>query len=80
MLIINDLKKPQNTVIYCVACILLILNKFGRSMGVDILFNSIRVEYSKNMDYTDFILALDFLFLLGKINFDEKEKICLLED
>ncbi|WP_406601053.1 ABC-three component system middle component 6 [Lysinibacillus louembei] len=80
MLIINDLKKPQNTIIYCAACIIFILKKLDKSMHIDTLFNTIKVEYSKNMEYTDFILALDFLFLIEKIKFDKEGKICLLED
>lgn len=79
MLIMNDLKQPQDTIIYCAGCILLILKKIGRGMGIEFLFNSIKVEYNKNINYTDFILALDFLYLLKKIDFDNEEKICILE-
>ena len=80
MLLINDLKKPQDTIIYCAACILFIFKKEDRNMEIDILFDVIKLEYNKNIAYTDFILALNFLYLLEKIDLDSKEKICLLEN
>ncbi|AHN22094.1 hypothetical protein T479_12665 [Lysinibacillus varians] len=80
MLLLNDLKNPQDTIMYCAACILFILKNEDKSKDIDILFDEIKVKFNKNMAYSDFILALDFLYLLEKITLDSKEKICLLEN
>lgn len=67
MIIMKD-RKPVNTVYYISGCILKeILNKEEK---MEILFQKLKKRNNK-LEYKDFILSLDFLYLIDKIKFQE---------
>lgn len=75
MLLINKDAKPKDTVLYISACVLNIAGK--QCFKVDTLYQKVKEIYNTDIDYPTFLLALDFLFLLGKVNFNQEELLCV---
>lgn len=70
-MIINRDAKPKETIYYTSACILKILNEHKRD--VETLFTTTKKEIGIEVNYTTFLLSLNFLFLINKIDFDKEE-------
>ena len=74
-MLINRNKRPRDTIYYIAGCILIEIQK--RSMTLDKLYEIIKKSYNDVLEYKDFILALNFLFLIEKISFSKgKVKKC----
>ncbi|MFI3116930.1 ABC-three component system middle component 6 [Streptococcus suis] len=69
-LIIERDSIPKNTIYYISGCIIAILRR--EQYDVDNLFEKICDEFNESLEFTNFILSLDFLFLINKINISEK--------
>lgn len=69
-MIIDRDSEPKDTIYYASGCILLSLGK--NNADLDSLFQDVTENYHSSMDYTIFLLALDFLFLLNKIVISKK--------
>ncbi|ARF68059.1 hypothetical protein B7C51_09790 [Paenibacillus larvae subsp. pulvifaciens] len=69
-MIIDKDSRPKDTVYYISGCILATLR--SKSAEVDSLFELIRNKYNDSLEYSIFLLALDFLFLINKIEISEK--------
>lgn len=65
MIIMKD-KNPTNTIYYISGCILKEI--IDKKQDVDTLFQNMK-KYINNLEYKDFILSLDFLYLIKKIDF-----------
>lgn len=63
-ILINLDAKPNDSIYFIAGCIL------EESTGIfqpDMLFKIVKNKYNKSLTYFDYMLALDFLFLLDKI-------------
>lgn len=69
-MIIDRDSEPKDTVYYASGCILLSLSK--KDADLDSLFQAVTKNYHSDMDYTIFLVALDFLFLLDKVTISKK--------
>ncbi|MGO4942874.1 ABC-three component system middle component 6 [Ruoffia tabacinasalis] len=70
-MIINRDEKPKNTIYYIAACIydVLINNQISETTKIfEYITNEMRLE----VDYQMFLLSLNFLFLMDKIDIDEQ--------
>ncbi|WP_376698823.1 ABC-three component system middle component 6 [Listeria immobilis] len=74
-MLINKDAKPKDTVLYISACVLDIASK--RCLKVDNLYQKVKEIYNIDIDYPTFLLALYFLFLLEKVNFNQEELLCV---
>ncbi|UYT10394.1 ABC-three component system middle component 6 [Lactococcus garvieae] len=75
-MIIDRDSRPVDTVYYTSAYILNLVSK--KSYQVEKLYEELKRNCNSELDYTIFILALDFLFLLEKVDFSlEGDLICL---
>lgn len=68
-ILINLDAKPNDSIYYISACI---LEEANSTTNVDKLFNTIQSIYNKTLTYRDYMLSLNFLFLLDKISIDER--------
>lgn len=68
-ILINLDAKPNDSIYYISACI---LEEANDTTNVDKLFNTVQSIYNKTLTYHDYMLSLNFLFLLGKILIDER--------
>lgn len=69
-LIIERDSKSKDTIYYLSGCILSILKK--DHFSVEALFEEIHKEFNDSIDFTKFLLSLDFLYLLNKIEVSER--------
>jgi len=70
IMIISKDSKPRDTVYYISACVLELLVK--KDYGVDTLFDQVKNIYNSELEYSTFLSALNFLFLIGKIDLNEE--------
>lgn len=70
MLIIDENSKPIDTIYYTAGCIMQCLKK--ESSETDEIYNNIRRNFNENLDFSTYLLALNFLFLIDKVMVDEK--------
>lgn len=69
MLIDRD-SKPKDTIYYISGCILSSLK--SKNNEVDKLFEEIQKKYNVSLEYNLFLLALNFLFLINKVEISKK--------
>jgi hypothetical protein len=69
MLINKDANPADN--IYYIACCILEEVKGLTKVLIDECYYTVMKKYNKSLKYTDYLLALNFLFLIEKINFKE---------
>lgn len=67
MLLLNKTKHPVDTLYYCAACIINELDSEMDSIFTDDLFESLVKKYNPELIYNDFLLSLNFLYLIDKI-------------
>lgn len=67
-ILINLDAKPSDSIYYISACI---LEELGNTGNVGKLFDVIQSTYNTTLMYHDYLLSLNFLFLLNKIEIDE---------
>lgn len=69
-MIIDRDSNPKDTVYYISACILEIitLNKHN----VESLYEALKERYNDSLEYTIYLLSLDFLFLIDKISISKE--------
>lgn len=75
MIIINKNEKPCDTVYYISACILKEIKKKTKIFDLDEFYNEITTQYKLKENHDNFIYALNFLYLLKKIDYNDKEEI-----
>ncbi|WP_271006490.1 ABC-three component system middle component 6 [Listeria seeligeri] len=68
-ILINLDAKPNDSIYYISACV---LEEAQNTTNVDKLFNNLQSIYNKSLTYHDYMLSLNFLFLLGKISINER--------
>lgn len=75
MIILNKNEKPQNTVYYIAGCI---LNELSKEVyTIDELFEQLKMKYNNVLEYNIYMLAINFLFLLNKLQEDQGVLICI---
>nr|WP_157822567.1 ABC-three component system middle component 6 [Staphylococcus shinii] len=69
-MIIDKDSNPKDTIYYISACALKIicLNKYD----LESLFELLKSKYNELLDYTTYLLSLNFLFLLNKIKINHE--------
>lgn len=67
---------PQNTVLYIASCVLELL-KHKSYNDIDELRADAMHQYEIEINYSAFILSLNFLFLIEKIVIKNKQIICI---
>lgn len=75
MILINKNEKPCETVYYVSACILKEIKKQMKIFNLEQFYNEFILKYSFVNNYDNFIYALNFLYLLNKIDYVDKEGI-----
>ncbi|MDD2494554.1 MAG: hypothetical protein PHE29_05100 [Tissierellia bacterium] len=75
MILINKNEKPYKTVYYISACILKEIKQKKKVFNLEEFYNDFIVKYSFSNNHDNFIYALNFLYLLNKINYIDKEGI-----
>lgn len=70
-MIIDKDSKPQDTVYYVAACAAYVLTE--NKENVETLYRKVKEKYNQHLDYDIFLLSLNFLFLIKKIKFNNKE-------
>lgn len=69
-MIIDRDSNPKDTVYYTAGCILEVLK--NEESAVDKLFQILQQRFNESLDYTTYLLALDFLYLIQKIDITER--------
>ncbi|MGF2009108.1 ABC-three component system middle component 6 [Lactococcus lactis] len=72
-MIINNDVRPKETIFYISAVIYKILRV--ASMDTTQLYSRVDNEIADKLDYSVFLLSIDFLFLLNKINVNNKGEL-----
>ncbi|STD27410.1 ABC-three component system middle component 6 [Enterococcus mundtii] len=62
--LINLDAKPNDSIYFIAGCV---LEESADSFQLDILFEIVKNKYNKSLTYHDYMLALNFLFLLDKV-------------
>lgn len=70
MLLLDKNTRPENTVYYLSGVIHCILRK-NAGINSSQLYNLLIITIQKKVNYDFYILALDFLFLIDRLNFDD---------
>lgn len=68
MIIMRD-KKPVDTIYYISGCILKEIK--NKEKNIDKLYENIK-KINNNLEYKDFVLSLDFLYLIKKITLNKR--------
>ncbi|MFZ4854509.1 ABC-three component system middle component 6 [Enterococcus entomosocium] len=68
-ILINLDAKPNDSIYYISACV---LEEAQNTTNVDKLFSNVQSIYNKSLTYHDYMLSLNFLFLLDKISINER--------
>lgn len=76
MLLLDKTVEPHNTVFY-LSILAYELIRNGVFDPVQ-LYNKVQYEIKEKLNYDFFILALDFLFLLNKININKKGELVIV--
>ncbi|WP_396266330.1 ABC-three component system middle component 6 [Halobacillus amylolyticus] len=69
-MIIDRDSNPKDTVYYISACILEISNV--QNYNVEGLYEELKEQYNDSLEYTIYLLSLDFLFLIEKISISKE--------
>lgn len=75
MILINRNEKPRETVYYISACILSELKKQKKILDLECFYNEFSSKYSFVNNHDNFIYALNFLYLINKIDYIDEEGI-----
>lgn len=67
-ILINLDAKPNDSVYYISGCV---LEEINNSEDIQELFNIIRSKYNETLTYHDYVLSLNFLFLIGKLTIND---------
>lgn len=70
MIIIDRDSNPKDTVYYISACILEVL--YSKKYNVEDLYETLKERYNDSLEYTIYLLSLDFLFLIDKVSISEE--------
>ncbi|MBM7572950.1 hypothetical protein JOC48_003482 [Aquibacillus albus] len=70
MMIIDRDSNPKDTIYYISACILGVIS--SKKHNVEDLYETLKEQYNDSLDYTIYLLSLDFLFLIDKITINEE--------
>lgn len=73
-MIINKDEKPKNTIYYIAACIYEVITTVNISEVIQI-FEYITYEFNLEINYQMFLLSLNFLFLIGRIEINEQGEV-----
>ncbi len=73
MLLLNKNAEPEKTILYLSAIIYGIILKGLKN--IDDIYLEVQIELEEKLNFNFFVLALDFLFLLNKININSKGDI-----
>lgn len=73
-MIINRDEKPKNTIYYIAACIFDVITVNNISDTTKI-FDYMTYELNLEINYQNFLLSLNFLFLIGRIEINEQGEI-----
>ena len=68
---------PNETILYISACISRILKV--TSFQTEDLYNKLLSEFGLHITYNSFLLALNFLFLLGKVQVGKSGEVYVLK-
>lgn len=71
-ILVNPQRKPKNTVLYVSANLYDLLKR--KEYLTEDLYNKL-LQINNEIPYETFLLALNFLFLLNRINFNENEEL-----
>lgn len=69
-MIIDKDSSPKDTIYYTSACILEIIAY--KEYNVDDLYETLKGRYNDSLEYTIYLLSLDFLFLINKITISKE--------
>ncbi|MFD3261398.1 ABC-three component system middle component 6 [Paenibacillus lentus] len=69
-MIIDRDSNPKDTIYYTSACILEIVSLDKHN--VEGLYETLKKRYNDSLDYTIYLLSLDFLFLIDKISISKE--------
>jgi len=72
ILLINKSRHPVDSLFYIAACVANELKKKSKEVFTDDLYETILNGYNNKLSYSDFILSLNFLFLINKIHLTER--------
>lgn len=74
MIIVNKNAKPKNTIYYISACILSELKLKKNISDLEVFYNDVCLKYNLDIKHDNFIYALDFLYLIKKVDYNSKEE------
>lgn len=78
MLLIDDNNRPTNTVYYLSALVYDLLKEENSQRGInssDLYEEIVHSILNRNVNFVFFVLALDFLFLLDKLEIDGEGRL-----
>uniref|UniRef100_UPI00406CB105 ABC-three component system middle component 6 n=1 Tax=Sporosarcina sp. FSL K6-3508 TaxID=2921557 RepID=UPI00406CB105 len=64
-MIIDRDSNPKDTVYYTAACIMEVIS--SNNYSVEGLYETLKVQYNDSLEYSIYLLSLNFLFLIDKI-------------
>lgn len=69
-MIIDRDSNPKDTVYYIAACIMEVTS--SNKYNVEDLYEILKERYNESLEYTIYLLSLDFLFLIDKISISKE--------
>lgn len=69
-MIIDRDSNPKDTVYYIAACVIEIIS--SNKYNVDDLYRNLKEQYNDLLEYTIYLLSLNFLFLINKISISKE--------
>lgn len=69
-MIIDRDSNPKDTVYYTAACIIEVVS--SNDYSVEGLYETLKEQYNDSLDYSIFLLSLNFLFLIDKISISKE--------
>ena len=72
-MIIDRDSNPKDTVYYIAACTMEIISLNKYKYNVDEVFNILKARYNDSLEYTVYLLSLNFLFLINKISIGKED-------
>lgn len=76
MILLDRNNQPKNTVYYLSAVVYVYLRQNGNNVGLIDLYEKIsNTVLKRKLNFEIFSLAIDFLFLIGKVNVNKKGDI-----
>lgn len=75
MLLINKNEKPIDTIYYISACVFSEIRKEKIITDIDKFYYEVKSKYFLNSNYDNFIYAINFLYLINKVDFQKEALI-----